>query len=251
MQILSANLATGPRSGHSSLEEKRTRIAGSNRQSESLNTMTEAVFLSRPIRIMVVDNDSAFLAIVSGRLKQIEKDCEIATFASPSDALNQLDSINPDLALIDIVMPEMDGFACAKAIREKLDRTTVLLVTGMPDVLSAYSAFRCGAYGVLRKPFTGEELRSAIHSAMTGLFACSRDALLLAKEHALPVEWHKCLSRRQREVAVCLIRGLTDKEIAAQLRLSPATVHTHVHQIYSRIGVSSREELIRRASPIE
>jgi DNA-binding NarL/FixJ family response regulator len=199
--------------------------------------------------VVAVDDDQNLLDVIAQHLEALNDQFDLVTFTSPTEALDYFTHRVVNLALLDLRLPEIDGYKCARAIRTKWPETAVLLITGIPDLASAYAALECGARGILFKPFSGSELRAAVTAALNGLFTCSLGTVILPKDHRLPVDWAALLSTRQREVAIRLLRGCSDKEIARELGIAPTTAHAHVQAIFRALRVTSRAELLRLAHP--
>jgi len=198
--------------------------------------------LSRAVRILAVDDDPLFLGMISDQLEEQESCFEITTFTSPRKAIDQLEVIAPDIALIDVVMPQMDGFACAECIRRKLPKTVILLVTGAMGVLSAHPAIKSGSYGVLKKPFTSDQLRAAITSAMSGFFILGQDNARVTPDARAAFIIDKGLTDREVQALDALSKPLGYKQIADQCGWSDPVTAKIIRKALAKLGVHTRSQ---------
>lgn len=162
------------------------------------------------------------------------------------EAVAQAAELKPDVVLMDLVMPEMNGVDAIRQIRAKQPETQVLVLTGFSSDNQLFPAVRAGAVGYLLKDATPEELIRAIRNAAEGRTALhpaiarrllaefSRDAA-----HAQPVE---PLTRRERELLKEIARGLTNDQIGETLHISEATVRTHVSHILAKLNLANRTQ---------
>ncbi len=120
---------------------------------------------------MLVDDDPEFLEIASALLQ--DPRWILSTFTSSLRALAQLSGIAPDLALIDILMPEVDGFEFADRIRRRRPETAIIFVTGVPELIENHPYYGSTACGVLYKPFRPDELRKCVEDALRPFYSLS------------------------------------------------------------------------------
>lgn len=156
--------------------------------------------------------------------------------------------VEPDLALLDVRMPDLDGLATARAIKERRPLTRVLIVTthDHPDYLVA--ALKAGAAGYLLKDVTRAELLATIRRVLQGESILSGEVVARALQRLAgerrpaagpPPER---LTQREGEVLALVVEGLTNREIAARLRISVGTAKIHVEHIIAKLGVSDRTQ---------
>lgn len=153
--------------------------------------------------------------------------------------------LNPDVILVDISMPVLNGFDAVRRIRVSGSETRIIFLTMHDDATLLAEAFRCGASGYILKHAAGEELVNAIREVAQGNTYVSplvtdRPAELLT----VPTE-KTTITPRQREVLELISRGLTMKEIASQLNISTRTAETHKYEMMQTLGVETTAELIR------
>ena len=158
------------------------------------------------------------------------------------EALDLARKLKPDVVLMDLHMPVMDGIRAITEIRkEKLD-TEVIAVTSVVEDAMVYSALRAGALGYLLKDTRGDELCRAIKAAADGQVQLSPQiAARLIKEVKVPDSPEK-LTEREIDVLRLLAKGLSNKEIASSLSITEKTVKTHVSNILSKLNVPSRTQ---------
>jgi DNA-binding NarL/FixJ family response regulator len=129
---------------------------------------------TQPIRVMIVDDDPVYLEFISELLANQENVKVVGAFSSGSEALGGLDPLEPDLALIDVLMGGMDGITCAKEIVRRRPKTAVIMVSGMETITYCEEAVLSGACGFLSKPFGFDQLKAAICSGTAGLSVLPR-----------------------------------------------------------------------------
>jgi NarL family two-component system response regulator LiaR len=149
----------------------------------------------------------------------------------------------PDVVLMDMLMPVMDGVTATKIIRESLPETEVIALTSVLDDESVLGAVKAGAIGYLLKDTNAEELCRAIKAAAAGQVQLSPQAAArLVREVRTPQHAPMALSERETEVLKLIARGKANKEIAVDLSIGEKTVKTHVSNILNKLGVQSRTQ---------
>lgn len=207
-----------------------------------------------PIRVLIADDQ----ALVRGGFRmmlEVEPDMEVVGEAA--DGLRALElarHARPDVVVMDIRMPQLDGIAATRRLRDELDPSPhVLIVTTFDDDASLYEALRCGAGGFLLKNAPPEQLIEAVRTLAGGEgllsaavtrrvieeFARRSPATDAAAAAALSQ-----LTEREVEVLRLIARGLSNAEIAAQLVISPGTAKTHVARILMKLGLRDRVQAV-------
>ena len=200
------------------------------------------------IRVMIVD-DHAMVRSGLGAFLIAADDLQLVGEARDGQtAVDLCVETQPDVVLMDLVMPEMDGIAATKLIKEKLPRTQVLALTSYKDQPLVQAVLRAGAIGYLMKDVSAEELANAIRAAYAGRPTLAPEAAqALIESSRVPEKMDYHLTRRERDVLEMMITGLSNPEIAQHLVISPGTVKFHVSSILSKLGVASRTEAVSLA----
>jgi NarL family two-component system response regulator LiaR len=203
---------------------------------------------SSRIRVMVVDDHTMVRRGLATFLK-VYDDLELAGEAASGQAAIELsEKFHPDVVLMDMVMPDMDGAAATRIIRKQSPSTQVIALTSFKEGILVQSALQAGAIGYLLKDVSADELAQAIRAAHAGRSTLSPEAaqaLVLAASQ--PPAPGLDLTEREREVLTLMIEGLNNTQIAARLNVSPSTVKSHVSNILAKLGVSSRTEAVSLA----
>ena len=196
-----------------------------------------------PIRVLVVDDHQVVRSGLRFSLLAFD-DIELVGEAETGvEALRLCEQVHPDVVLMDIFMPELDGVSATRAIRERWPEIRVVALTSFQDGEVVQSALQAGAIGYLLKDALIDELAKAIrlaHAGQSTLAPAAVQALAdtVAQADARDYE----LTERQREVLALLVEGLTNAEIADRLVVSLSTVRFHVSTILSKLGASNRAE---------
>lgn len=194
------------------------------------------------IRILIADDH----AVVRQGLRlflSLEPDIEIVGEASDGkQALAMAHQLHPDIVLMDLLMPEMDGLQATAAVRRELPDTEVIALTSVLEDSSVVQAVRAGAIGYLLKDTEADDLVRAIKAAAEGQVQLSpKAAARLLREVRAP-ESPETLTERETDVLRLLALGKANKEIAYELHIGEKTVKTHVSNILSKLGVASRTQ---------
>ena len=195
------------------------------------------------IRVLIADDH----AVVRQGLRMfLSLDAELEVVGEAEDgsvAVKQAKELLPDVVLMDMLMPVMDGVTATRAIRTELPDTEVIALTSVLDDSSVVGAVKAGAIGYLLKDTNAEELCRAIKAAAAGQVQLSPQAAArLVSEVRTPVVPTTTLSDRETEVLLLIARGKANKEIAAELTIGEKTVKTHVSSILNKLGVQSRTQ---------
>jgi NarL family two-component system response regulator LiaR len=204
-----------------------------------------------PIRVMIVDDHALVRTGLGTFLLAYDDLALVAEAESGEEALDLCEQLEPDVVLMDLVMPGMDGAAATRAIRERWPQTQVIALTSFKDQEWVEKALQAGAVGYLLKNVGADEVADAIRAAHAGrptLAPEATQALLQAARSAGegPRLGHD-LTPREHEVLALLAEGLSNAAIAKRLHISHSTTATHVSSILSKLGVSSRAEAVALA----
>jgi two-component system, NarL family, response regulator LiaR len=198
-----------------------------------------------PIRVLVAD-DHAVVREGLRALLELQDGIEIAGEAADGEqAVEAAVRLRPDVVLMDLVMPQLDGLAAMRALREQLPGARVIVLTSFLDDDKLLPAMRAGAAGYLLKNATPREVVRAVRAAHAGeavidpVVAARLVETLAASGDDEPVDR---LTAREREVLVLIGRGFPNKLIARELGVSEKTVKTHVGHVLAKLGVTDRTQ---------
>ena len=202
----------------------------------------------KTIRVMLVDDHAMVRRGLATFLKVFD-DLQLAGEADSGEAAIQLCAeVLPDVILMDMVLPLMDGAAATRVIRQKFPQVQVLALTSFKEGKLIKNALEAGAIGYLLKDVSADDLVRAIRSAHAGRTTLSPEAAQVLVETAnQPPAPGLDLTEREREVLALMIEGLNNTQIAGKLTVSPSTIKSHVSNILSKLGVASRTEAVTLA----
>ena len=198
----------------------------------------------RPIRVLIAD-DHSVLREGLRMVLELQPDLEVAGEAADgAQALALARDLQPDVLLLDLMMPTLDGLAALGRMREVAPRTRVVVLTSSDDVDHMIEAMRAGAQGYLLKTEGAAAVLDAVRAAARGEVALApRVAGVLMRAVAQPAPHpEQALSPREREVLQLLGHGLSNKQIAAQLGLAEKTARAHVSSILQKLGFAGRTQ---------
>ena len=200
------------------------------------------------IRVLLVDDHAVVRSGLADFLFAYD-DLELVGEASSGEAaVSMCERVKPDVVLMDLVMPGMDGAEATRAIRQAYPDIQVIALTSYKEEDLVQAAMQAGAIGYLLKNITAEELAEAIRSAKAGRPTLAPEAAqVLIHATTKPPDLGFDLTPRESEVLALLSEGLTNPEIAERLVVSRSTVKHHVRAILSKLGASSRTEAVALA----
>jgi NarL family two-component system response regulator LiaR len=201
-----------------------------------------------PIRVLIVD-DHAVVRSGLAKFLLVSRGLELVGEAADGAQAVQLVALHqPDVVLMDLMMPGIDGVAATRAIRQKHPRTQVVALTSFSEEGMVQGALQAGAAGYLQKNVTAVELAAAIRSAYAGRMTLSSEAArVLAQSATQPPNAADALTERECEVLTLMAAGLNNSAIAERLVISLGTVKFHVSNIYQKLGVDSRVLAVKLA----
>jgi NarL family two-component system response regulator LiaR len=195
-----------------------------------------------PIRVLLADDHS----VVRQGLRMflsLDSDLEIVgEAANGSEAVQMAHALQPEVVLMDLLMPVMDGITAITHLRRDLPEIEIVALTSVLEDTAVMGAIRAGAIGYLLKDTEADELRKAIKAAAAGQVQLSpKVAARLMREVQVP-DSPESLTERETDVLRLLAKGCSNRELAQNLSIGEKTVKTHVSNILSKLGVPSRTQ---------
>lgn len=205
-----------------------------------------------PVRILVADDHTVVRESLVGLLEAAEGLQVVAQAADGIDTIEKAMATRPDVVIVDISMPRLNGIEVVRRLREALPDTRVLVLTMHQEEEYVLHVVRAGAAGYLVKDSSGAELVSAVRNLHAGRGHFSPQAAkTLAEQLYNPqravVDPYRALTSREREVFHLIIEGLTTKEIARKLEISAKTAENHRSRVLDKLDVRNTAELVRYA----
>jgi NarL family two-component system response regulator LiaR len=203
---------------------------------------------SPPIRVMLVD-DHPMVRRGLATILMVFDDLKLVGEAESGEAAVKLCAkVLPDVILMDMSLPVMDGATATQTIRQQFPQTQILVLTSFKEGKVIKQALEAGAIGYLLKDVSADDLVRAIRAAYAGRATLSPEAAqALVASSSLPPVPGLDLTEREREVLTLMIDGLNNTQIAGRLTVSPSTIKSHVSHILSKLGVTNRTEAVTLA----
>jgi NarL family two-component system response regulator LiaR len=193
------------------------------------------------IRVMIVDDHPLVLDGLKFSL-HLATDIELVGQAgSGLDAVRLCAKWRPDVILMDVMLPDMDGISATETILQQCPRTKVLILSALSNKDLIQRAIKAGVTGYLLKTIKPLDLIAAIRLAQGGHSTLAPVALQALLRQP-PDEVGRDLTQREREVLALLVSGVSNEEMAGRLVLSPSTVRTHISNIFAKLGAANRAE---------
>jgi DNA-binding NarL/FixJ family response regulator len=202
------------------------------------------------LTVSIVEDNDKLRETLARALNRAEGFRCPSQYANAEDALKGLPKDPPNVVLMDINLPGMNGVDCVRHLKHLLVETQIVMLTVYEDTDNIFNALKAGATGYMLKRTTQAELLEAIREVHRGgspMTTHIARKVVQALQHvsptALPAE---ILSPREQEVLDCLARGFLYKEIAEKLGISYETVHTYIRRIYEKLQVRTRTEAVAK-----
>jgi len=206
--------------------------------------------MTKEVRLVVVDDHALFRRGLVSLLADLPEIRVVGEAGDGHEALDVIQEVKPDVILMDVNMPGMDGIQTVQALREKKSKTPILMLTISDEDNDLIGALIAGANGYLLKNAEPSELREAILLLAQGKSVLSPDVtatVLKALARGQPASSTGPLSDRELEVLYCLAQGQTTTQIASNLFISENTVKTHIRHILEKLESSNRTEAVSKA----
>jgi NarL family two-component system response regulator LiaR len=203
---------------------------------------------AQPIRVLLVDDHAMVRKGLVAFLKNMPELELVGEACDGREAIEFCEQRQPDVILMDLVMPELGGVAATRTIHQRWPRVQVIALTSFQEKELVQDALQAGAIGYLLKNVSGEELAEAIRQAHGGRPTLAPEAVQALIQPPSEAESMAAdLTRREQEVLALLVKGMSNPEIAERLVISRSTVKVHISSILSKLGVASRAEAISLA----
>ncbi len=203
-----------------------------------------------PVSVSIVEDNDQLRATLARVINRAEGFRCASQHASAEEALKELPQIAPDVVLMDINLPGMNGVECVRQLKPLLPKTQIVMLTVYEDTENIFNALAAGATGYLLKRTSKDELLAAIREVQAGgspmTAHIARKVVQSFQRPAPAAEPTENLSEREREVLELLSQGFLYKEIADKLGVGYETVHTYIRRIYEKLQVRTRTEAVAR-----
>jgi len=202
-----------------------------------------------PINISIVEDNDKLRGTLARVLNRAEGVRCVSQHPSAEDALKELPGVKPDVVLMDINLPCLNGVECVRQLKPLLPQTQVMMLTVYEDTENIFNALAAGASGYMLKRTSTKELIEAIHEVKRGGSPMTMHIarkVVQSFQKAAPSASTENLSEREQQVLDLLSQGLIYKEIAEKLGISYETVHTYIRRIYEKLQVRTRTEAVAK-----
>ncbi len=202
-----------------------------------------------PTTISIVEDNEKLRGTLARVLDRAEGFRCVSQYPSAEDALKDLPNVKPDVVLMDINLPGMNGVECVRQLKKIAPQIQVMMLTVYEDTENIFDALSAGASGYLLKRTTGPELLDAIREMQRGgspMTTHIARKVVQSFQRNAPTQSADNLSEREQQVLDLLSKGLMYKEIADKLQISYETVHTYIRRIYEKLQVRTRTEAVAK-----
>jgi DNA-binding NarL/FixJ family response regulator len=205
------------------------------------------------IRVVIADDHRLLREMLRLTLRQEKSIKIVGEAANGLQTIDVISDLKPDIVLLDIIMPEMNGLEVLPAIREKSPKTKALMLTVAADEPTIFKALKAGAKGYLSKDVSISDLIKAIQAVYKGEFWVERkliarffegEAIARSREEGRPGRPKEVLTPKEKQVLCILTKGCTNKEIGRTLFISEKTVKSHLNSIFRKLNVTRRLQAI-------
>ena len=203
---------------------------------------------SGPIKILLADDHMVVRSGLSTVLAVYDDMKLVGEAGDGEEAVRLCERLQPDVVLMDLLMPRMDGVTATRIIKERWPKIQVIALTSFKEKEYVEGAIKAGANGYLLKNISAEELVSAVRRAAAGQPSLSPEAaqVLIQRVNEPPTPG-KDLTDREKEILALMVKGLSNNEIAEKLIVSASTAKFHVSNVLAKLGVTGRTEAVALA----
>jgi len=203
-----------------------------------------------PISVSIVEDNDKLRGTLARMLNRAEGFRCVSDYANAEDALKGLPQAKPEVVLMDINLPGMNGVECVRQLKQLLPQIQVMMLTVYEDTENIFNALTAGANGYMLKRISSKELLEAIQEVQRGgspmTMHIARKVVQSFQRTAATAQPAENLSEREQQVLDLLSQGLMYKEIADKLQISYETVHTYIRRIYEKLQVRTRTEAVAK-----
>ncbi len=199
------------------------------------------------IRVLIADDHLVVREGLEAMLHSSDEFEIVGQAVDGLEALRLVEELRPDVVLIDVQMPNMDGIEATQRIMQQAPTTQVVILSSFDQDEYIYKAIQAGARGYLLKDIELHALLDVVRAAARGESVLPPHIATRLMEHISAQRTQAHLTKREQEVLCVLAKGLRNKEIASQLNIAERTVKSHVANIIAKLGVSSRTEAVSQA----
>ncbi|MFA5974564.1 MAG: response regulator transcription factor [Elusimicrobiota bacterium] len=205
------------------------------------------------VRLLLADEHALFRAGLKDLLNGASRFVIVGEASSGPEALEMVEKSKPDVVLLDIGLPGMDGIACTRQIKQKHPGVMVLVLSTYDDELHVMEALEAGANGYLSKRFSAQDLLQSVEAVHQDCYLIPTNlmARLTGADHKLQVSTQEdssgAVTRCEMRVLFSLAHGYSNKQIAEEIFVSEKTVKNHLNHLFKKLGVKNRTEAVLRA----
>ena len=196
------------------------------------------------MKILLVDDHQMVRLGLKSYLELQDDIAEVSEAVNGNEGVEQALASRPDVIIMDIVMPEMNGIEATLAILKEWPEAKILILTSYLDNEKIYPVLDAGAHGYMLKTSSAEEILRAVKKVAKGEFAIETEVSKKVEYHRNHIELHEDLTARERDILGLLAKGYENQRIADELFISLKTVKTHVSNILSKLEVSDRTQAV-------
>ena len=196
------------------------------------------------MKILLVDDHQMVRLGLKSYLELQDDIAEVSEAVNGKEGVEQALADRPDVIIMDIVMPEMNGIEATLTILKEWPEAKILILTSYLDNEKIYPVLDAGAHGYMLKTSSAEEILRAVKKVAKGEFAIETEVSKKVEYHRNHIELHEDLTARERDILGLLAKGYENQRIADELFISLKTVKTHVSNILSKLEVSDRTQAV-------